>query len=42
MGTDYKAQIDGKDYTPQELSALILRKLKEGGKHILVRRLPRR
>ena len=29
MGTDYKAQIDGKDYTPQELSALILRKLKE-------------
>ncbi|MBY0405371.1 MAG: molecular chaperone DnaK, partial [Cyanobacteria bacterium] len=27
MGTDYKVSIDGKDYTPQELSAMILRKL---------------
>ncbi len=27
MGEDYKTNIDGKDYTPQEISALILRKL---------------
>ena len=27
MGTDYKKNIDGKDYTPQEISAMILRKL---------------
>lgn len=29
MGTDKKVSIDGKDYTPQEISAMILRKLKE-------------
>ena len=28
MGTDYKVTIDGKDYTPQEISAMILQKLK--------------
>nr|WP_296039058.1 molecular chaperone DnaK [uncultured Enterocloster sp.] len=28
MGTDYKADIDGKKYTPQEISAMILQKLK--------------
>lgn len=28
MGTDYKVNIDGKDYTPQEISAMILQKLK--------------
>src|SRR5437899_1420072 len=28
MGTDYKVRIDGKDYTPQEISAMILRKIK--------------
>ena len=28
MGTDYKVDIDGKKYTPQEISAMILRKLK--------------
>ena len=28
MGTDYKVRVDGKDYTPQEISALILRKIK--------------
>ncbi|MGL4742372.1 MAG: molecular chaperone DnaK [Sarcina sp.] len=28
MGTDYKVNIDGKDYTPQEISAIILQKLK--------------
>ena len=27
MGDDYKVNIDGKDYTPQEISAMILRKL---------------
>ena len=29
MGDDYKKNIDGKDYTPQEISAMILRKLAE-------------
>lgn len=28
MGTDHKVNIDGKDYTPQEISAMILQKLK--------------
>ena len=28
MGTDYKVSIDGKNYTPQEISAMILQKLK--------------
>ncbi|MCI6639249.1 MAG: molecular chaperone DnaK [Pygmaiobacter massiliensis] len=28
MGTDYKVQVDGKNYTPQEISAMILSKLK--------------
>lgn len=28
MGTDYKVTIDGKDYTPQEVSAIILQHLK--------------
>ena len=28
MGTAYKVNIDGKDYTPQEISAIILQKLK--------------
>ena len=28
MGTDYKVDIDGKKYTPQEISAMILTKLK--------------
>ena len=28
MGTNYKADIDGKKYTPQEISAMILQKLK--------------
>ena len=29
MGSDYKVKIDGKDYTPQEISAMILQKLKQ-------------
>ena len=28
MGSNYKVHIDGKDYTPQEISAIILQKLK--------------
>jgi len=28
MGTDHKVRIDGKDYTPQEISAMVLRKIK--------------
>ena len=28
MGSDYKVNIDGKSYTPQEISAMILQKLK--------------
>jgi molecular chaperone DnaK len=28
MGTNYKVNIEGKDYTPQEISAIILQKLK--------------
>jgi len=28
MGTNYKVNIDGKDYSPQEISAIILQKLK--------------
>ncbi len=28
MGSDYKTEIDGKKYTPQEISAMILQKLK--------------
>src|SRR6202022_3112080 len=27
MGTDYKVKIDGREYTPQEISAMILQKL---------------
>ena len=29
MGSDYKVEIDGKKYTPQEISAMILTKLKQ-------------
>ena len=29
MGTDHKEEIEGKQYTPQEISAIILQKLKE-------------
>ncbi|MBR3953444.1 MAG: Hsp70 family protein, partial [Oscillospiraceae bacterium] len=28
MGSDYKVNIDGKSYTPQEISAMVLQKLK--------------
>ena len=29
MGTDFKVRIDDKEYTPQEISAMVLRKLKD-------------
>lgn len=29
MGTSFKVTIDGKDYTPQEISAMLLRKIKQ-------------
>jgi molecular chaperone DnaK len=35
MGTDYKVNIDGKNYTPQEISAMILRKLKKDAEDYL-------
>src|SRR5437773_1748920 len=28
MGTDYKVRVEGKDYAPQEISAMVLRKIK--------------
>jgi molecular chaperone DnaK len=35
MGTDHKVRIDGRDYSPQEISAIILRKLKEEAENYL-------
>ena len=35
MGTDYKVNIDGKNYTPQEISAMILQKLKSDAENYL-------
>ena len=35
MGTDYKVNIDGKQYTPQEISAMILQKLKKDAESYL-------
>ena len=35
MGEDYKKNIDGKDYTPQEISAMILRKLADDASNYL-------
>ena len=35
MGDDYKVNIDGNDYTPQEISAMILRKLADDASNYL-------
>ena len=35
MGADYKVEIDGKKYTPQEISAMILQKLKSDAESYL-------
>ena len=35
MGTNYKVTIDGKQYTPQEISAMILQKLKSDAENYL-------
>ena len=42
MGTSHKVKIDDKEYTPQEISAMILTKLKTTPKHISGRRLLKR
>lgn len=39
IGTDYKITIDGKKYTPQELSAMILRKIKEDAENFLNKKI---
>ncbi len=35
MGTDYKYKANGKEYTPQQLSAFVLRKIKEDAEEFL-------
>lgn len=35
MGSDYKVKIDDKQYTPQEISALILKKMKKDAEQYL-------
>ncbi|HPP66800.1 MAG TPA: molecular chaperone DnaK, partial [bacterium] len=35
MGTDFKYSIDGKDYTPQQISAFILQKIKKDAENFL-------
>ena len=41
MGSDYRVGIDGKQYTPQEISALILRKVKADAEDYLGERVAR-
>ncbi|MBP3849027.1 MAG: Hsp70 family protein, partial [Pyramidobacter sp.] len=35
MGSDYKVDIDGKKYTPQEISAMVLQKMKHDAEDYL-------
>ena len=35
MGSNWRAKVDGKKYTPQELSAMILRKLRQDAERFL-------
>jgi molecular chaperone DnaK len=35
MGTDYKVTVDGKSYTPQEISAMVLRKIRQDAESFL-------
>jgi molecular chaperone DnaK len=35
IGTDYKVQVEGKEYTPQEISAMILQRLKQDAESYL-------
>ena len=37
MGSDYKVTIDSKSYTPQEISAMILQKLKSDAEEMCIR-----
>jgi len=39
MGSDYKVEIDQREYTPQEISSLILRKVKADAEHYLGERI---
>ena len=39
MGTNYKVEVEGKEYTPQEISAIILQYLKATQKIILEKQL---
>src|SRR2546426_4839556 len=39
MGTNYKVTIDGKQYTPQEISAMILRKIRQDAEAFLGEKL---
>ncbi|MBO5981502.1 MAG: molecular chaperone DnaK, partial [Clostridia bacterium] len=39
MGTNYKVSIDGKQYTPQEISAMTLQKLKADAEDYLVQKI---
>src|SRR5712691_8741119 len=39
MGTDYRVRIDGKEYTPQEISGFILRKIRTDAEEFLNKKI---